>query len=76
MLDSVRRPSRSQVDRLFYLIALGFLGLVTIKAAVSTAKGLSDSDYWAASIGLVIMIVGVTVIQLLQRIFRTSRQSS
>ncbi len=75
MLDSVRRPSRSQVDRLFYFIAMGFLGLVAIKAAVSTAKDLSDADYSAASISLVV-IVGVTVIQFLQRMFRTSRHSS
>jgi hypothetical protein len=44
------------VDRLFYLIAMAFLGLVALEA-VSTVKDLSDGDDWQAGFGLVILIV-------------------
>ena len=74
MIDSTRRATRDQVDRLFWLIAMVSLGLVALKGGVSAVKSFSDGEYWQASLGLVIFIVGVSALEFLHRAFARSRR--
>ena len=73
MIYFMRRATRDQIDRLFWLIAMVSLGLVALKAGVSAVKGFSDGEYWQASLGLVIFIVGVSALGFLHRAFARSR---
>lgn len=76
MLGSERRPTKGQADRLFYLISIGLLALVAVKSGLSAVKDFSDGQYWQAAFGLVLVIVSVTVIEFLGRVFKRSRGGS
>ncbi len=72
MFSSTPKLDARQATRLFYLIAIGLLGLLVLKTGVSTLKDFSRDASWSSAVGLVLVIAGVTLIEFLQRLYRAA----